>query len=43
MGLVEIGWGAVDRVGLVESSYERGNELPGSIKCWETIDRLHNR
>jgi hypothetical protein len=26
----------------VESSCERGNEPSGSIKCWETIEWLHN-
>jgi hypothetical protein len=26
----------------VESSCELGNEPSGSIKCWETIERLHN-
>jgi hypothetical protein len=26
----------------VESSCELGNELSGSIKCWETAEWLHN-
>jgi hypothetical protein len=26
----------------LESSFERGNETSGSIKCWETIKWLHN-
>jgi hypothetical protein len=26
----------------VESSCEHGNEPSGSIKCWETIECLHN-
>jgi hypothetical protein len=26
----------------VESSCELGNELSGSIKCWETTEWLHN-
>jgi hypothetical protein len=26
----------------VESSCELGNEPSGSIKCWETTERLHN-
>jgi hypothetical protein len=26
----------------VKSSCERGNELSGSIKCWETTEWLHN-
>jgi hypothetical protein len=26
----------------VESSCECGNEISGSIKCWETIEWLHN-
>jgi hypothetical protein len=39
--------GGVDWVGLagqgqVESSCESGNEPSDSIKCWETIERLHN-
>jgi hypothetical protein len=30
------------RTGKVESSCECGNEPLGSIKCWETIEWLHN-
>jgi hypothetical protein len=26
----------------VEGSCERGNELSGSIKCWEVLEWLHN-
>jgi hypothetical protein len=26
----------------VEGSYEHGNEPPGSIKCWEVLEWLHN-
>jgi hypothetical protein len=26
----------------VESSYDCGNEPSSSIKCWETVKRLHN-
>jgi hypothetical protein len=38
MDLLEIGVSVVDWIGLaqVESSCELGNELSGSIKCWET-------
>jgi predicted deacylase len=27
---------------LVKGSCEHGNELPGSIKCWEIIDKLRD-
>jgi hypothetical protein len=37
MDLGEVGWGGVDWIGLAH-----GNELSGSIKCWETIEWLHN-
>jgi hypothetical protein len=36
--LGEVRWGDVD----VESSCECGSEPSGSIKCWETIECLHN-
>jgi hypothetical protein len=26
----------------VEGSREDGNELSGSVKCWEVLERLHN-
>jgi hypothetical protein len=26
----------------VEGSCEHGNELSGSIKCWEVLEQLHN-
>jgi hypothetical protein len=43
-----IEWGVVDCIGLVqewgelEGSCEHGNELSGSIKCWEIFEQLHN-
>jgi hypothetical protein len=48
MALIEIGLGGVNWVGFSqdryrwESSCECGNEPSGSIKCWETIEWLHN-
>jgi hypothetical protein len=30
------GWGPM------EGSCEHGNELSGSLKCWEVVERLHN-
>jgi hypothetical protein len=49
MDLGEVGWGDVDWIGLAqdrnrwrESSCEFGIEPSGSIKCWETIQWLHN-
>jgi hypothetical protein len=38
----EMGWGGMDGLsglgyGLVEDSCEHGNELPGSIKCYEVL------
>jgi hypothetical protein len=47
MDLLETGWGGVGWIGLaqdrdVESSCECGYEPSGSIKCWETIECLHN-
>jgi hypothetical protein len=45
MDLGEVGWRAVDWIGLardrneqVESSCEFGIEPSGSMKCWETIE-----
>jgi hypothetical protein len=36
-------WGLVLlRIGPVEGSCERGNELSGSIKRWEVLEWLHN-
>jgi hypothetical protein len=26
----------------MEGSYEHGNELSGSMKCWEVLEWLHN-
>jgi hypothetical protein len=41
-----MGWCVLDwsgsGYGHVESSYEFGDEPSGSIKCWETIEWLHN-
>jgi hypothetical protein len=39
----EIGWGGMDWIDLaqegpVEGSCEHGNELSGSIKCWEVLE-----
>jgi hypothetical protein len=38
MDLLEVGWGSVDWIflaqGQVESSFERRNEVSGSVKCW---------
>jgi hypothetical protein len=42
--LGEVGWGDEDWIGLAQeknrwgSSCECGNELSGSMKCWETIE-----
>jgi hypothetical protein len=41
MDLGEIGWGDMDWICL-ESSFEFGHQLSGSIKCWETVEWLHN-
>jgi hypothetical protein len=40
-----IGWRGVDRIGLVQDkervcSCRCGNELSGSIKCWEVLEIL---
>jgi hypothetical protein len=41
-----MGWGGLDwpgsGQGQVENSCECGNEPLGSIKCWKTIEWLHN-
>jgi hypothetical protein len=48
MDLGEIGWGGVHWIilaqdrGPVEGSCECGNEPPGSVKCWEVLECLHN-
>jgi hypothetical protein len=48
LDLGEIGWGGMDWIGVaqdtdqVERSCDCGNEPSGSIKCWETIEWLHN-
>jgi hypothetical protein len=46
MDLREIGWDGMDWIDLaqdrdtVEGSCEHGNELSGSIKCWEILEHL---
>jgi hypothetical protein len=35
--MVGIGWIWL-RIGTVEVSCERGDEPPGSIKCWEVLE-----
>jgi hypothetical protein len=44
MDLGEIGRGDVDWIGLYQDrdKCEFGDEPSGSIKCWETIEWLHN-
>jgi hypothetical protein len=48
MNLVEIGLSGVDWIGLAQDRYrcwsccECGNEPSVYIKCWETIEWLHN-
>jgi hypothetical protein len=42
MNLVEVCWGDVGWIGLVQSSCEFGIEPSGSIKCWETIECPNN-
>jgi hypothetical protein len=37
--LAEMEWDTVDGIGLAQDRY---NECSGSIKCWETIEWLHN-
>jgi hypothetical protein len=41
MGLGKIEWGGVKWIGLAQDR-ECCNEHSGSIKCWETIEWLHN-
>jgi hypothetical protein len=33
-----IGWSGMDWIDLAQGSCERGNELSGSIKCWENLE-----
>jgi hypothetical protein len=45
--LREIGWGVMDwidwpRIGPVEGSYKHGNELSGSKKRWNFLEKLSN-
>jgi hypothetical protein len=47
MDLGDIEWGGVDWIGLAQDKDKRrtcecGNEFLGSIKCWKTIEWLHN-
>jgi hypothetical protein len=45
MDLGEVGWGGVGWIILAQDRdryFECFNERSGSIKCWETIERLHN-
>jgi hypothetical protein len=47
MDVVEIGWGGVDWIGLAQDNetwrtFVNSDEPSGSIKCWETIECLHN-
>jgi hypothetical protein len=46
MDLLEIRLSVVDWIGLAQDRYrcscEVGNELSGSIKCWEYTEWLHN-
>jgi hypothetical protein len=41
MGWCGLDWSGL-RQGQVESSCEFGDVLSGSIKCWKTIEWLHN-
>jgi hypothetical protein len=39
MDLREVGWDGKDWIDLAQESLcERGDELPGSIKCWEVLE-----
>jgi hypothetical protein len=43
MDLRDVGWGGMDWIDLAQDrtsgeSYEHGNELSGSIKCWEILE-----
>jgi hypothetical protein len=48
MDLVEIGWGGVNWIGFAQDRYRwralanAVMNLHGCIKCWETIEWLHN-
>jgi hypothetical protein len=45
MELSEIGLSVVDWIGLTQDKHRwraLGNELWGSIKCWESTEWLHN-
>jgi hypothetical protein len=45
MDLGEVGWGDVDWIGLAEDRNRWRAfciEPTGSMKCWETIEWLHN-
>jgi hypothetical protein len=45
MNLIEKGRGGVDWIGLAQDRYsscEHGDEPSGPIKCWKTVERLHN-
>jgi hypothetical protein len=43
MDLGEVGWGDVDWIGLAKDrNCEFGIEPKDSMKCWETIEWLHN-
>jgi hypothetical protein len=48
MDLREIGWDGTDWIHLAQDRDqwralgEHGNEPPGSIKCWEVLEQLHN-
>jgi hypothetical protein len=43
MDLGEVVWGDVDWIDLAQDSYcECVNEPSGSMKCWETVEWLHN-
>jgi hypothetical protein len=35
-------WTGLVWLRIEESSCERGNEISGPIKCWETTEGLHN-
>jgi hypothetical protein len=45
MDLREVGWDGRDWIDLAEDREglcECGDESPGSIKCWEVLEWLHN-
>jgi hypothetical protein len=46
MNLREVEWDGMDWIDLaqgpVEGLCERGHEPPGSIKCWDVLEELHN-